>query len=172
MSETNLVVTTEVERVVVGNGDSSVIVQSVENTKSITTTEVEKIIIDPEKYQLIIQDQSGPKGDKGDSGDTLFTKVLDSVNANETKIIDTLPLIDFKMIEYTLRTSNQPNSKTKGLKMIVVKTDSSINDQVYAKIGDAINFSLNAVINGSSMNLILQNNENFVLNLALIRASL
>lgn len=172
MSENNLVVSTEIERVIVQGDGRSTIVQTVENTKLVQTSLVEKIIIDPEKYQLIIQDQSGPKGDKGDDGDTLFTKVLDSVNANETKIIDTLPLIDFKIIEYTFRASNQPNSKTKGLKMIVRKTDSSINDQVYAKIGDAISFNLNAVINGSNMNLVLQNNENFVLHLALIRAML
>lgn len=119
----------------------------------------------------------GPQGIQGPQGPpglslTFFEKKLDSINALATKVIDSVPLIDFKMIEYTFRASNSPNDKTKGLKMLVRKTDSSVNDQVFARMGDAISFNIGAQINGLNMNLILQNNENFALDLALIRASL
>jgi hypothetical protein len=139
--------------------------------------EIVNIEVQPEGSPKTIEVSTpvaGPQGPQGPPANSLtfFEKKLDSINASSSKVIDTIPLIDFKLIEYTFRASNSPNNKTKGLKMIVTKTDSSINDQVFAKIGDAISFNLNTQINGTDMNLILQNNETFALDLALIRAML
>lgn len=137
-------------------------------------------------------DLKGPKGKEGKQGDPgkrggsgsifgsntnestidFLTKKTDIVPANSSKVIDTIPLSSFRLIEYTLSTFNMTESKTKGLKMLVKYSETSLNDQVYGKIGDQISFNIDAVQSGLNMNLTLQNNESFPLNLTLIRAQL
>ena len=119
---------------------------------------------------------AGPAGLQGPQGipgvADFFKKITDSIPAGATKIIDTVPLVNFRLLEYTFRASNSPNTKTKGLKMTVRVTDSTVSDQVYSRGGDAINMSIDATISGPNVNLVLQNFEAFTLNYGLIRATL
>ena len=128
----------------------------------------------------------GPEGKKGDRGfnggtfvsesqgtslDFLSKKSL-TINANETKVIDTIPLASFRILEYTFSAFNMTELKTKGLKMLVKYSETSLNDQVFGRIGDQINFSLTSLANGLNYELSMTNNESYPLNLTLIRASL
>lgn len=56
--------------------------------------------------------------------------------------------------------------------MLVKYSETSLNDQIFGRLGDQINFSIDAVQSGSNMNLIINNQESFSLNLTLIRAML
>lgn len=115
----------------------------------------------------------GPAGAQGPAGiSDFFTKISSSVSSVTTKIIDTVPMTDFRMLEYTLRASNSPNTKTRGLKMIVKVTDTTITDQVSSRIGDSLNMGISASISGSNVILSLQNFEAFQINYVLIRATL
>jgi len=94
------------------------------------------------------------------------------VPASSTKIVDTVPLSKFHRLEYGLQYHDAAGPKTRSLKLVVVKDDTSVDDQVFAKQGNTINAEVNAKVTGSNFQLEIINNETFSLDLSLARLTL
>ncbi len=79
------------------------------------------------------------------------------IPANSTLIVDTELLSQFDNIEYSFAIKKLTLAKT--LKMLVLKADVSVKDQVYSRHGDSINIELNTLSNGTDFSLEIINHE-------------
>lgn len=76
---------------------------------------------------------------------------------NSTVIVDAELLSQFENIEYSFVIKKLTLAKT--LKMLVLKADALVKDQVYSRHGDSINIELNTLSNGTDYSLQIKNNE-------------
>lgn len=96
-----------------------------------------------------------------ESTKTLVRDVRKTANANATTVVDSLPLIAFKVLEYTVSYSTGIPFRLKRLKFLVHKTDTNLATEVYAKSGDLLNIGIDAFINGDFAEVRLNNLENY-----------
>jgi len=115
----------------------------------------------------------GPKGDKGQDGITtvvyqgsLSTGGDDtttiSVDPGATIIADAIKLSDIVAIEYFINLRKSDFSLAKTQKLIVNKLASSLQDSVYGRVGSVLNCELSTQITGPNAELIVKNNESFI----------
>ena len=102
----------------------------------------------------------------------LWCKKCDSVNALSTKVIDSIPLSRFHLIEYSMQIHNAASTKVRTLKMMVARVDTGVDDQVFARGGSAINLELNNKITGRDFELEIVNNETESVDLSFARLTL
>lgn len=100
---------------------------------------------------------------------TLVRDVRATVPANTTQVVDFLPLVAFRALEYTIVYQGDAPLKVRVLKLLVRKTDTELTTQVYGKNGDTLNIGIDAFINGANAEVRLNNLENFVVNLTATR---
>lgn len=86
-----------------------------------------------------------------------------------TNVADTVALVNFVQLDYFLTFKDSVSSKVKTLKLLVLKDDSSIKDQISQIAGSPLDLDIEAVINGSDMELQITNNELSVVNLQVTR---
>jgi hypothetical protein len=98
----------------------------------------------------------------------VWNRFQTSVNAGQTKVADAILNSEFRAVEY--KVSFHGNNKTKSLVIKINKLQATIIDEVYSKSGDIINVAVNAVLNGSSTELVIINNEAYNLDVILLRA--
>lgn len=94
------------------------------------------------------------------------------VDPLETKNIDTIPLNEFKSIQYMITVWDDAVSKFKTLQMTVIQQGSDVNDSIRGKMGTGIAFCVEAKKSGSDMNLEFINQENFNVNIHFAKAPL
>ncbi len=98
-------------------------------------------------------------GGSGGSTAAVWEKFTRSVPASSTIIADSVALSSFNQIEYIINYKNTSTKREKGLKVTVVKDDTLIKEQVYAKTGAPLSIGLNTVINGSNFELQIVSSE-------------
>ena len=112
----------------------------------------------------IIQGGGGSVADEA-----VWEKFNRSVPASTTYIADSLALSSFNSLEYIINYKHSVTSKEKSLKMTVVKDDTVLNDSVYAKVGAPLSVGINAVINGSDLELKVTNSETSIIEMSVAR---
>lgn len=100
---------------------------------------------------------------------TLIRDFKKTISANTNMVVDSLPLVAFEALEYSVTYSVAVPFKTKILKLLVRKTDTDLATQVFGKAGDAININIDAFRNGSNMELRVNNFESFSVELKATR---
>lgn len=100
---------------------------------------------------------------------TLIRDFRATVPNNTNQVVDNVPLIAFRALEYTLVYFGGSPLKRRVLKMLVQKTDTDLTTQVYGKNGDALNVAIDAFINGANAELRFNNLENYAVDLAATR---
>lgn len=100
---------------------------------------------------------------------TLIRDFRSNVPGNTNQVVDSVSLIAFQALEYTLVYFGDTPIKRRVLKVLVQKTDTDLATQVYGKNGDALNIAIDAFINGSFAELRLNNLENFAVDLTATR---
>lgn len=93
----------------------------------------------------------------GESRFRVISRHEETIPANSTVIVDAELLSQFDNIEYSFVVKKLNSSKS--LKMLVLRTDLILKDQVYSRIGDSINIELNTISNGIDYSLEVKNNE-------------
>jgi hypothetical protein len=100
---------------------------------------------------------------------TLVIDLADTILAGATKAVDAIPLSAFSALEYFVNTKSESPVKAKFLKVLVSKTDTEVETQVYARRGDQIDIEIDAFISGANAELRIKNNESFSLEIAATR---
>lgn len=123
---------------------------------------------------VVQQGSQGPPGPPGPVGPSIsyITKVTDTIPAGQTKIVDTVPLTSFTVLEYTIGLKNVSQSVVRGLKMLATNSDGDVANQVYSKTGDSVSFQLDTEIFLSDCRLRITNLESFDLDLVFVRTTL
>lgn len=85
----------------------------------------------------------------------------DLVNASSTKTIDTVPLTDFRRIDYSVALSNDSEGKTRSFDLTVINEGGTLTESVKDKLGKNINYAVNVSVNGGNLELDITNNEIF-----------
>lgn len=100
---------------------------------------------------------------------TLVIDLADTILAGATKAVDAIPLSAFSALEYFVNTKGDTPTKAKFIKVLVQKTDTDVETQVYARRGDQLDIEIDAFISGSNAELRIKNNESFQLEVAATR---
>lgn len=98
----------------------------------------------------------------------VWNRFQKTVPAGQTLVADSVFNSEFRAVEY--KVSFNGDNKTKSLVIKINKLQATVIDEVYARSGDIINVTINAVLNGSSTELVIVNNEAYNLDVILLRA--
>lgn len=99
----------------------------------------------------------GPQGPPGPAAE-FMQQIQTTVNAAETKTVDTELLTNFCSVSYWICFTNQSSGLSKSLRMDVKKQNSRVSDMVYA-VNGVLDLEYNAVENAGSLGLQIVNNE-------------
>ena len=99
----------------------------------------------------------------------IWQRRVDSIPASSAKIVDTIPLEDFRGLEYMLSVKNDAGDKHKSLKLNVKNDDSSLSHSISGRLG-VLGIEVNPQINGSSYELQINNVETSNLTITMARA--
>lgn len=102
----------------------------------------------------------------------VWEKFDDVVSASSTKSIDTFKFTDLLKRNYEITVYNSVENKFKTFTMTVSKRNGDVSDTVYNKDGDVIDYGINAVIVGPNVELQVQNNETYNLDVSFGRLTL
>jgi len=108
----------------------------------------------------------------GSSGTSPWTIGGKPVSSGVTTTLDSRPLSSFVCAYYFLCFKEQGGVKTRTLKIDIRKVDTDVEDQVYAKNGDSMNIAVTAVTVGTNMELQVQNNTAFGVDVEFTRLTL
>lgn len=72
-------------------------------------------------------------------------------------------------LKWFLSVEDNVNSKTRAMEVFAMRRDLNINHHKNNILGVSINFTLDVIINGSDVELIIQNNESVNLQIDLVR---
>ncbi len=111
-------------------------------------------------------------GGGGTSTDPVWEKFTRVVPGSSTIVADTLLLTAFNQLEHIINFKETVTKVEKGLKMTIVKTDTTLKDSVYAVTGAPMSMEVNAVINGSSYELQIVNNGANAVDMSFARLTL
>jgi hypothetical protein len=100
---------------------------------------------------------------------TLVIDLSDNINAGATKIVDVIALSQFSAIEYFVNMKVAGPTKNKFLKILVSRTETDVETQVYARRGDQIDIAIDAFVSGLNAELRITNNELVSLEIAATR---
>lgn len=89
-------------------------------------------------------------------GTEVFTK---TVGPGLTVNLDQFVTAEIRQVEYFINILDSTDSKRKGLKLFVLKTDLTASTQIYARAGDEIPVSIDASFSGLNTNVFLTNNS-------------
>lgn len=98
----------------------------------------------------------------------LTRRIVDTVLAGQTKIVDQIQEGSVFSIEYHINMRKNDNTESKTIKVIVDTDDTSIRDTVWSRIGQ-LNVLVNLQKDSGYIKLQLQNNEAFDVNIKVIR---
>jgi hypothetical protein len=93
-----------------------------------------------------------------ESSSIKFRRFLKTIPANTTQDLDSNSVSTFKGVKYLLKAWG--SSKVKELEMNVVRSDASLSDSVFGKVG-TLPLSVDAVEDSGSVVLRVQNSNNF-----------
>ena len=111
-------------------------------------------------------------GGNTSSASSPWTLGSKAVGAGVNTVLDFLPVANMNCAYYFICFKEQGGVKTKTLKIDIRRVDMDVEDQVYAKNGDSMNIALTAVIVGTNMELQIQNNEAFGIDVEFTRLNL
>lgn len=99
------------------------------------------------------------------------TTVIDTIPALSSKVVDTVTLNTFKAANYLSHIENDSEAVRMSFISYVYKTVSGISDQLFARDGYA-NAQISFNINGSNVEFLITNNNNFDLNISFQKSNL
>lgn len=111
-------------------------------------------------------------GTGGTSTSSPWTTGEKPAGAVSTTTLDSRPLSSLVCAYYQVCMKEQGGSRTKTLKIDIRKVDTDVEDQVYAKNGDVMNIAINAVTVGTNIELQIQNNESYGVDVSFARLTL
>jgi hypothetical protein len=97
--------------------------------------------------------------------------ITDIIPANSSKVVDSVNLNTFKSANYLSFIDNDAESVRMSFISYVYKTVSGISDQLFARDG-SVNAEINFNINGTNVEFLITNNNNFDLNISYQKSSL
>lgn len=100
---------------------------------------------------------------------TLILDLAVLVDAGTTKVVEAVGMTEFSALEYFVNIKSSSPTKVKVLKVLVFKTDTDVETQVYARRGDTLDIEIDAFAAGSNAELRIKNNESFQLEVAATR---
>ena len=95
----------------------------------------------------------------GSSTTSPWQDLNNNVPASSVKVIDTVALSNFKTLKYIINLSNELEAKGRTFEMTLVKQGVTIKETLGPKTGKGINYSVNANVVGSSVELSITNSE-------------
>lgn len=95
-------------------------------------------------------------------------RIVDTVLAGQTKIVDQIIEGNVFSIEYHINMRKGDNTISKTIKVLVDTDDTSIRDTVWSRIGQ-LNVNVNLQKDSGYIKLQLQNNEAFDVNVKVVR---
>lgn len=98
----------------------------------------------------------------------LTRRIVDTVLAGQTKIVDQIAEGLVFSIEYHINMRKNDNTASKTIKVIVDTDDTSIRDTVWSRIGQ-LNVLVNIQKDSGYIKLQLQNSEAFDINVKVVR---
>lgn len=103
----------------------------------------------------------------------LWIKGSSLVPTSSMVVVDTLVLNSFRFLKYIVTAWNDTEEKVKGFEMsIVKKNDTTLSTTVHGILGGGISLVTEPVVNGSNMELRIQNNSSFTVSLEFARLKL
>lgn len=97
------------------------------------------------------------------------TVATDTIDALTSKVIDTIPLVDFNSLIYDY--VFEGNAQSRAFKNTVVLDDGSVFDQVYGRLG-RLQLSYDVNINGASVEILVTNPNSFDINVSFTKTTL
>jgi hypothetical protein len=87
----------------------------------------------------------------------------DLIPSSSSKVIDSISLNNFFSIEYKVTIFNETENLARSFSLLVLKSGSNVNDSLFARTGNG-DLSVSVIVNGSSAELQITNNEIFDVN--------
>lgn len=91
----------------------------------------------------------------------LWRRIKSTVAAETTVVVEATPLALFGARKYLVHVSNATQGKYKSVEVWASRKGSEVNESVYAKLGDALDVSLNWFVVGPDIQLQITNDEAF-----------
>ena len=101
-------------------------------------------------------------------GSNLWKCLQVEFGMGEVKNLEVFPLTDFNSLTYII-TVVDGTGKRKRFNFDVINDEGVIKDGVYAKMGTNLRYDIDAIINGTDMELVFSNNETFDLTVHIAR---
>ena len=83
------------------------------------------------------------------------------VDANTTKVVDTLPILNFGFVHYYVHIRDVDSTRANSFQISVQRDDTGLTEIVFAKFGSQLDFDITSAEVGGQLQLSLENNEAF-----------
>lgn len=97
---------------------------------------------------------------------TPWSQVSGSIDAGSTKVIDSIPLVEFDSMKYEMSFKGLTQDDVRSLTMRVQQLSGALKDTVFSRTG-TMNIDLEARINGSNFELEANNTQAFAVDYCL-----
>ena len=98
-----------------------------------------------------------------------WTRFAGIVPAGQTVVVDTVPLADLIGSKYVVALSNETETNGNFLELNVLNLTSNLKSNVFSKLKGTLDTEIDAIINGSNMEVSVKNNEVFNVNYNVLR---
>ena len=102
----------------------------------------------------------------------IWAKKERTVPATSALVVDSIPLADFRRLEYIIEIREIGGAKSVSFKFAVMNVETDVNHQVFAKHGDSLDYEISPKVNGSECEIEIVNNETTNLGATLVRSKL
>ena len=89
-----------------------------------------------------------------------------TIPAGQSVVVDSIALTEFSRLNYELSFFNDAETITKSFTFTVRKQNTTVRDQVFARLG-TMDISADSQVNAGEYNLVIANSEAFVVNYCL-----
>lgn len=98
-----------------------------------------------------------------------LTRLAGTIGSTETKTVDATSLERARGTQLLVSVYNRTLNKTKNFTMSLGISNGEALDQIFNKIGDSISIEVESIINGSSVEIHIKNNEGYSLDYAITK---
>lgn len=95
-----------------------------------------------------------------------------NIPATSTKVVDTLPLSNFKTLKYFVIFFNSTNDITKEMEVTVKKSGSTVDSVVGNRVGVGMDLEVNPDVSGLNFEMNVVNNESFNIDMSFARMTI
>lgn len=144
---------------------TTVVVNEVTETRLVTEV-VETIIVRSSEQGL-------PGASGADGTDGLGVIQTDTLNLPTTTgaVIDSVLESENKTLKWTVTVTDPLTNRTKSQEILATRVSAGMTHQIYASIGDSLDFTLDVILSGLNIRLVMANNETIDLDVRVVRIS-